>query len=107
MHWILFYEYVDDYLDRRDEFREVHLSLARSMQRMGFLVMAGAYADPADGAALIFKTDDRAIVEQFVGDDPYVNNGLVTSWTIRQWSVVVDVNDSRGFGQSRSTVWGN
>ena len=107
MHWILFYDVVDDYLDRCGQFRDAHLSLANSMQRMGFLVMAGTYTDPADGAALVFKADDRAIVEQFVRDDPYVTNGLVTAWTIRRWDVTVDVNDSRGFGQSRSTVWGS
>ena len=104
MYWLLFYDVVDDYIARRAEFRAAHLGLAQSQQRMGFLVMAGAYDDPADGAALVFKADDRAIVEQFVRDDPYVVNGLVTSWTIRRWNVVIHPDDNRGFGQSRSIL---
>jgi uncharacterized protein len=38
---------------------------------------------------LAFKTDDQALVEQFVQLDPYVNNGLVSKWSIRPWTVVV------------------
>lgn len=89
MFWILFYDLVDDYVERRAPLRNDHLTLAGSLHEQGVLLMAGAFADPVDGAALVFKADDRAVVEQFVRDDPYVKNGLVTSWRIRQWSVVV------------------
>jgi uncharacterized protein len=89
MFWILFYDLVDDYVERRAPLRNDHLTLARSLHEQGVLLMAGAVADPVDGAALVFRTADRFLVEQFVRDDPYVKNGLVTSWRIRQWSVVV------------------
>lgn len=105
MYWILFYDVVDDYIERRAPLRSEHLSLAESSQRLGFLVMAGAYDDPADGAALVFKADDAAVVEQFVRDDPYVREGLVTSWRIRRWNVVISPDSNRGFGQSRSGIW--
>ena len=49
----------------------------------------GVCATPVDGAALVFKVDDRAKVEGFVGKDPYAVNGLVTGWRIREWTVVV------------------
>ncbi len=104
MYWILFYEVVDDYVERRAPLRNAHLSLAESAQRLGFLVMAGAYDDPPDGAALVFFANDVAVVEQFVRDDPYVREGLVTSWSIRRWNVVVGPNNNRGFGQSRSAI---
>jgi uncharacterized protein YciI len=107
MYWILFYDVVDDYVERRAPFRDRHLSHAESSQRMGMLYMAGAYADPVDGAALVFKADDIAVIEQFVRDDPYVQAGLVTSWSIRRWNVVIDPDSNRGFGQSRSGVWGS
>jgi uncharacterized protein len=55
----------------------------------GELLLGGAFADPVDGAALVFKVEDRAKVEAFVKGDPYVVNGLVTGWRIRDWTVVV------------------
>ena len=33
------------------------------------------------------------MVEAFVEQDPYVRNGLVTSWHIREWNVVVGGKD--------------
>ncbi len=39
----------------------------------------------------MWQTDDRSVVEHFVRHDPYVTNGLVRSWKIRQWNVVIGV----------------
>ena len=89
MHWLLFYDVVDDYLERRPAFRDDHLARAASAHERGELVMAGALAEPADGAVLVFKGDSPAVAERFAQDDPYVTNGLVTSWRVRQWTVVV------------------
>jgi uncharacterized protein len=89
MYWLLFYDVVDDYLERRAEFREEHLSLARAAAARGELVLAGALADPVDGAVLAWKTEDRAVVEDFARNDPYVKRGLVKEWRIRPWTVVV------------------
>ena len=43
MHYLLFYEFVPDYLDRRPQFRSAHLKLAWEAQARGDLVLAGAY----------------------------------------------------------------
>lgn len=105
MYWLLFYDLVDDYVERRAPLRDAHLSLAESAHRRGFLERAGALADPVDAAVLVFRADDIEVVEEFVRDDPYVREGLVTSWRIRPWTVVVPGADAGGFGQSRSGVW--
>lgn len=89
MYSLLFYDYVDDIAERRAPFREAHLTLAREMHERGVLLMAGALVEPLDGAVLAFVTDDRSIVENFVAQDPYVREGLVTSWRIRSWNVVI------------------
>jgi uncharacterized protein YciI len=89
MHYILFYDVVEDYLERRGEFREEHLGLASRAHDDGKLILAGAYASPADGAALVFRVDDVAEIESFVQSDPYVVNGLVREWRIREWTVVI------------------
>ncbi len=89
MYYVLLYDYVDDVAERRPRYREEHLSLIGAHADRGEVVMAGAWADPMDGAAIVFKTDDRAVVERFVEADPYVRNGLVPSWRIRDWTVVI------------------
>jgi uncharacterized protein len=94
MYFALMYTVADDYLDRRGEFREAHLVLARAAHARGELVLAGAFTDPADATLLVWNTDDRAAVEEFVELDPYVRNGLVTSWRIREWNVVVGGHDT-------------
>ena len=86
---LLEYALVDDYLARRASFRDEHLALARDAQSRGDLVLAGALADPPDRAVLVWRTDDRSVIERFVDSDPYVRHGLVTSWTIRPWTVVI------------------
>ena len=89
MYWALFYDVVADYLDRRGQFREEHLGLARAAYERGELLMAGAFAEPADGALLVFRADDVSVVESFAASDPYVVNGLVTEYRIRPWTVVI------------------
>ena len=88
-YFVLLYDVVDDYLERRGEFRQVHLGLATEAQERGELVMAGALAEPADGAILVFKGDDPSAAERFAENDPYVKNGLVTRWQVRPWTVVI------------------
>ena len=86
---LLEYDLAPDYLDRRGEFRAEHLDLARQAHERGELALAGALADPADRALLVWTTEDRSVVERFAEADPYVRNGLVRSWTVRPWTVVV------------------
>jgi len=87
--YLLEYVLVDDYLARRAALREEHLALAREANERGDLVLAGALAEPPDRAVLLWRTDARSVIERFVDEDPYVREGLVTSWTIRPWTVVI------------------
>ena len=89
MHYLLFYTYVPDVLEKRPKFRGAHLGHARAALARGELKLAGAFADPVDGAALFFSAPSKAVVEQFAKDDPYVTGGLVTKWEIREWTTVV------------------
>jgi uncharacterized protein YciI len=89
VYWLLFYDYADDYMERRTPIRPEHFAWAKEFTDRGELVMAGAYADPADGAVLIFKGDSREVAERFVAGDPYQRDGLVTGWRVREWTVVI------------------
>ncbi len=89
MHHLLFYYLTPDYLDRRPEFRGAHLELAKAAVERRELVLAGALADPADMAVLLFQGDSPAVAERFAESDPYVRNGLVERWEVRNWTTVV------------------
>jgi uncharacterized protein YciI len=52
-------------------------------------VLGGAFADPVDGAMLLFAGEDRTVAEKFAREDPYVLNGLVERWHVREWTTVV------------------
>lgn len=88
-HFLLFYEFVDDYLDRRPTFRDEHLALAWAAQARGELVLAGALAEPADRGVLWFQGESQEVAERFANEDPYIRNGLVKHWRVRPWTTVV------------------
>ncbi|MGN3965824.1 YciI-like protein [Burkholderia gladioli] len=87
MYYLLTYDLVDNYLERRGEYRDEHLALAQAATERGELLLAGALADPADCAVLVFTGASPAAAEAFAGADPYVKNGLVRDWQVRQWNV--------------------
>lgn len=89
MYFLLVYDLVEDYVDRRAPLRERHLSLVREAHDRGEILLAGALADPVDEAVLVFSVDDPAVVRHFAESDPYVIEGLVKRWRVRRWSVVV------------------
>jgi uncharacterized protein YciI len=89
MYFILTYITGDGYIKRRAPFRNQHLALASEYHHKGLLVMGGALADPADKAVLIFKCQDKEVVENFVLKDPYVQNCIIDSWEVREWTVVI------------------
>ena len=88
-HFLLFYDFVPEYLERRIPLRPEHFKLARAAQARGELVLGGPFANPIDGAVILFLGDDRMVVERFVAADPYVRNGLVKAWRVREWTTVV------------------
>ena len=89
MHYLLIYDVVDDYVDRRAPLRGAHIAHARSRAARGEIVLGGALANPPDGAVLLFRGDSPAAAEAFAKSDPYVQQGLVRQWRVREWTTVV------------------
>jgi uncharacterized protein len=89
MHYILLYDVVENFTEKRIPFRAVHLNAARAAFERGELVLAGALAEPADGAVLVFRGASPEAAEKFARNDPYVVNGLVSSWRVRKWMTVI------------------
>lgn len=88
-HFLLFYDYAPDVLERRPQFRGAHLKHAWAAVERGDIVVAGALADPVDRAVLMFAGDSTKVAEDFARADPYVTGGLVTAWQVREWTTVV------------------
>jgi uncharacterized protein len=89
VHFLLFYDYAPDYLERRQAFRSSHLALAWQAHERGELILGGALADPTDQGVLLFQADSPAVAEQFARADPYVQNGVVVRFRVRPWTTVV------------------
>jgi uncharacterized protein YciI len=89
VHYLLIYDVVDDYVTRRAPLRAAHLAHARAAVARGELILGGALANPADGAVLLFRGDSPGAAEAFAAADPYVTNGIVTRWRVREWTTVV------------------
>ena len=82
----LFYHVVDRFVERRTPFRESHLAHAQGAAARGELALAGALADPADTALIVFRGSTPDVARAFAESDPYVRNGLVkrsSSYAVR------------------------
>lgn len=88
MHYLLFYEAGEDYVSRRAAFREEHLQKAWAASDRGELLLGGAVDNPADGAVLLFQGDSEEVAKRFARADPYVTNGVVKHWYVREWKTV-------------------
>ena len=88
-YWLLIYDLVDDYLERREPLRPEHLALAQAAHDRGHLFRAGALADPYDQAVFIWRVDNTDVIDRFVAHDPYMREGLVKSFRVRKWNVVI------------------
>jgi uncharacterized protein len=89
MHHILFYDVVENFTEKRTPFRGAHLACVHQAFERGELVLAGALAEPADGAVLVFRGATPETAEAFARNDPYVKNGLVKAWRVRKWMTVI------------------
>jgi uncharacterized protein YciI len=88
IHHILFYEYVENMLERRAPYRQAHLERIAAEREAGRVTMAGALGDPPHGAAIVFRGVGRDEIEAFARADPYVEAGLVTARRIERWNLV-------------------
>lgn len=94
-YFLLFYEVAERFAEKRLPHRGAHLAAVDAAHSRGDLLLAGAYGDPPSGAALLFRVKTLDDVRAFAEADPYVTNGLVVSWKIEPWHVVIGEGSSR------------
>jgi uncharacterized protein YciI len=90
-HFALLYDMVENFVERRKPYRDVHIQHINDAHRRGLIMMAGPLGEPPDGGLLIFRAESSAAVEEWVRADTYVTNGIVVSWRVRPWNVVIGV----------------
>lgn len=88
MYFLLIYKAVENFVEKRQPHGETHLAHARAAHERGELLVAGALDQPPDGAVLVFEGEDNRLAVEFANQDPYVQAGLITEWTVRPWTVV-------------------
>jgi len=96
VHYLLMYDVVDNYAESRLPYRAAHLRHARAAVARSELLLGGALANPVDGAVLLFSGSSPAAAEAFAATDPYVVNGLVAKWRVREWTTVVGTLADQG-----------
>jgi uncharacterized protein YciI len=87
-HHLLFYDYVEDILERRGPHREAHLAWIAAEHAADAVVMAGALGDPVHGAVFVFRDLTPEAILARVDEDPYWKAGLVADRRIEPWTVV-------------------
>jgi uncharacterized protein YciI len=88
MYHLLIYKTADNYLEARAPHRALHLELVEAARRRGEVVLGGALDNPPDTALILFKSS-ATVAEDFAKNDPYVLNGVVVSWEVRPWNIVI------------------
>jgi uncharacterized protein YciI len=86
--YVLFYESADDVASKAPAHFAAHVLRYSEFQAQGTLLMLGTFANAQDeGSMAIFTTREAA--EEFVKGDPFVVNGVVRAWHIREWNEVL------------------
>ena len=84
MKYVLFYESAEDVLTKAPAHYEAHVARLGEFQARGDLLFVGPFGDPQEqGSMSIFTSREAA--EEFVAGDPFVLNGVVAGWEIRDW----------------------
>jgi uncharacterized protein len=84
MKYVVFYETADGAMPRLMQLFPAHRERWQSYAERGELLMIGPFANAQeDGAMGIFTTRESA--ESFVAGDPFVLEGCVKRWSIREW----------------------
>ncbi len=88
MKYVVLYESADDIGARAAAHFPAHRARYEGFVAGGTLLMIGTFANPQEeGSMGIFTTREAA--EEFVAGDPFVLNGVVRAWHIREWNEVL------------------
>ncbi|CAF3332439.1 unnamed protein product [Rotaria sp. Silwood2] len=89
---IIKYDFAENALEKRAPFREAREAHVKNVAASGNVVLGGPYGNPPTSGIMIVRNLTIPQIEQFVKDDPYVINGIVTKTTIEPFYATVGDN---------------
>ena len=96
--YVLFYESADDVLAKAPAHFPAHRARLGEFHARGDLLMVGTFANPQEeGSMSIFTTREAA--EEFATGDPFVSNGVVRNWYVREWDEFLTGAGGPGAGE--------
>ncbi len=104
MKYVLFYESADDVLATAPAHFPAHSARGREFHERGTMLMYGPFGDPQrEGAMAVFTSREAA--EEFAKGDPFVLNGVVRSWQIREWNEALFGDDALSVARAYHDAW--
>jgi len=89
VRFVVLYESADDVVSKAPPHFSAHKARLDEFHARGELLMVGTFGDPQnEGSMAIFATREGA--EAFVANDPFVVNGVVARWYIREWNDIYE-----------------
>ena len=82
--YVLLYESAEDVLAKAPAHFEAHSARGQEFYERGSLIAYGPFGDPQEHGSMALFTS-REAAEEFVREDPFVLNGVVSGWQIREW----------------------
>ena len=81
---------IEDVKAKAPDALAAHLQRSKQWQEQGDLFMAGAFLDnPDEPLTTMGILRSREAAEEFAEGDPFVVNGMVTNWYIREWANIL------------------
>jgi uncharacterized protein YciI len=87
MKTVMFYDLAPGGAEKAPANFAAHRARLDKFHARGVLLMAGPLGNPPEGALGIFTSREAA--EEFVGDDPFVLNGVVDNVRLMPWNEVL------------------
>jgi uncharacterized protein len=88
LKYVLLYESGDDVASKAPAHFPAHRARLDEFHAAGTLLMIGTFGNPQEeGSMAIFTTREAA--EEFARGDPFVLNGVVRDWHVREWNEVL------------------
>jgi uncharacterized protein YciI len=88
MKYVLFYESADNLAEKAPPHFPAHKQRLDAFHDRGELLMVGTFGDPqSQGSMSVFRSREAA--ERFAEGDPFVLNGVVRDWEVREWEEVL------------------
>lgn len=87
MKFVMHYELAPGGLEKARHYGLEHKARLAEFHAKGTLLMAGPLMDQQGGALGIFTS--RAAAEEFIAGDPFVQYGVVSKWTVREWNEIL------------------